>query len=124
MTDLEIIDSFAFPQEWRVWGLIGADDLRALAAKYREDDDPHPEHWRWRAFKSVLADRRPLTEEECRQLLRVGELDPDVGGAGISMQVEILLLPECPADLIEAATADQSSHRARVVAKQLSKTRA
>ena len=67
-------------------------------------DDPHDEHWRWRAFTGFMNQNPDLSEQHCAALLDLGANDPDFSMEA-SIMLAVLKRPECPSVLGERAAA-------------------
>jgi len=112
ITDADIREYLQFSPSWFESRIITEEYLAELVEALRTEDDPHAEHWRWRAFKTFLDAQATLTSTQCYQLYRLGQYDPDTYGVGTSMIIAVIKRPECPYALVrEAATSERSSLR-------------
>lgn len=120
MTDADIIDHLQFSPAWFEAGIITTEYLALIVQAFRLEDDPNAEHWRWRAFKTFLDTKEPLTPKQCYQLYRLGQHDPDTHGAGTSMMIEVIRRRECPLDLVKEANASERSSLRKVALRLVS----
>ena len=93
---------FGFSAPWYSLGIVTPERLGALEAEWARGEDRHPEHYRWRAFREFLTERRPLAPEVALALYQLGDAEPDQAMGG-SMMRDIVRLPECPASVLDAA---------------------
>ena len=102
------------------WFELGVVDEKLLS-KYRDEwdkgEDDNAEHHRYRSFRDFLAKRHPLTPELATALFDLGANDPDQAMGG-SMMADIVRLPECPADVLNAALASNHPYLVRIVHKR------
>jgi hypothetical protein len=106
-----------FSQEWFDLGVVDDNLLKELEAEWNEGVDDNPEHYRYWAFREFLKTHSPLPPETTLDLFKLGDSDPDwaMGGA---MMADILRLPECPAEVIQAAMLSGRKHLVRIVSRR------
>jgi hypothetical protein len=88
---------------WLALGVVTAEQVEEYAATFETSDDKNPEHYRYGAFRAYLSAHRPLEAPMARTLYELGNTDPDTWGMGGAMMADIVGLPECPPDVVEAA---------------------
>ena len=91
-----------FTPAWRALGIIDDASLAVMRAEWDRGDDPHPEHYRWRAFSDFMHARRPLPSVLAADLYALGAADPDPGAGG-AMMGAVVWLAECPPEVLAAA---------------------
>lgn len=111
MTDAEIVAHLRFTKAWFRLGVIDEETLRITVTHYRESDDPHDEHWRYRAFRSFLEQHPTLTAEQCEGLFDLGATDPDFS-MGQAIMRAVLGRKECPQSLPARAATCPRRHAA------------
>lgn len=106
-----------FSEQWLRLGLLTEDELRALGQEYDVSDDKSTEHYRYRVFVKFLASHRPLSPQVAAALYELGRDDPHppMGGA---MMHDIVNLAECPAEVLEKASASGENHLVRAVRRR------
>ena len=108
---------FQFTPTWYTLGIATTERLAALRAIWARGEDRSPEHYRWRAFKEFLTERRPLPPPLAEALYDLGASDTD-RAMGESMMHEIVSLPECPLDVLERARASGRKHLIKAAARE------
>jgi hypothetical protein len=103
-----------FSEQWLRLGLLTEDELRVLGHEYETSDDRSTEHYRYRVFSRFLASHRPLSPQLAEALYELGRDDPysPMGGA---MMCDIVGLAECPAEVLEKASASGENHLVKAV---------
>jgi hypothetical protein len=106
-----------FTSAWFTIGVVDDSVLAGLQVEWNKGQDDHPEHYRYWAFREFLAAHRPLAPELAARLFDLGSADPDraMGGA---IMADIIRLPECPAEVMDAALASDRPHLARIVERR------
>jgi hypothetical protein len=112
--------SLGFTQQWIDLGIVTPESIAWDRAQMSEGDDPHPEHYRWRAFERFMKDQAPLKPELAFDLFRLGESDPDLSMGG-SMLANIVRHPECPEKLLRIASKSDRDHLRRIATILLAK---
>lgn len=104
----------AFSDQWLRLGLLTEDELRVLGHEYDVSEDKGTEHYRYRVFSRFLASHRPLSPQMAEALYELGRDDPYplMGGA---MMHDIVRLAECPAEVLEKASASGENHLVKAV---------
>jgi hypothetical protein len=105
---------FQLTPPWLALGIVTPERLSAMRVEWDQGHDRNPEHYRWRAFRDFLQDRCPLDRDLATQLYALGEADPD-HAMGESMMGQLLQLPECPAEILDAAASSGRRYLARIV---------
>ena len=95
---------FQLTPSWFALGIITPERLSVMRLEWDQGHDRNPEHYRWRAFLEFLRARQPLDHDLAMQLYALGEADPD-HFMGSDMMAHVLRLPECPAEILDAAAA-------------------
>ena len=108
---------FEFSARWYALGVVTPERLAALRTIWDAGEDRSPEHYRWRAFREFVAERRPLAPESAAELYALGAEDRD-RPMGEAMMHAILELPECPAEVMAAAHASGIRHLIRAVERR------
>jgi len=106
-----------FTPAWRALGVVDDVSLAVLRAEWDRGDDPHPEHYRWRAFSDFLHARRPLPPDLAADLYALGVADPNPG-AGVAMMGAVVWLAECPPEVLAAAATSRRRHLERGVERR------
>jgi hypothetical protein len=91
-----------YTREWVVLGIVTEEDIRRDEAELAKGEDPHPEHYRWRAFRRFIDAQRPLSAETARRLYKLGETGAD-RAMGANMMTDVLRHRECPVALFHEA---------------------
>jgi len=120
MEDEEFCELVGLTGTWMELGVISPEQLRELKAAYVTGNDPHPEHYRWRAFKLFLRNHAVLDEATARSLYEVGRNDPDHSMGG-SMMADILRRADCPLSLIESTAQSDIPFLRKIALEQLQK---
>ena len=107
---------FQFSEPWFALGIVTPARMATLMLEWERGEDPHPEHYRWRAFQEFLSERRPLPPDTALALYALGQSDPD-RAMGESIMHEIVRLPECPDSVVAAAANSGVRHLVRAAAK-------
>ena len=110
----DIGEILGFTQAWYTLGIVDESVLDRAKAHWDTGEDDNTEHYRWRAFKEFLTTRRPLSPELATALYELGAADADSGMGG-SIMVNIVYLPECPRNVLDAASASGQRHLVRAV---------
>jgi hypothetical protein len=108
---------FQFTPAWYTLGIATPDRLAVLQATWARGEDRSPEHYRWRAFKEFLTERRPLPPPLAGALYDLGAADAD-RAMGESIMHEIVSLPECPLDVLERARASGRKHLVKAATRE------
>jgi|SRR5688572_9397030 len=106
-----------FGDQWLRLGLLTEDGLRALVQEYEASDDKSTEHYRYRVFSRFLASHRPLSPRLAEALYELGRDDP-YPPAGGAMMLDVVSLAECPAEVLERASASGEDHLVRAVLRR------
>lgn len=100
---------FQFTAPWYELGIATPARLAMLQEIWARGVDRHAEHYRWRAFRTFLAEHRPITPELAAALYELGATDADVA-MGESIMHEVAALPECPESVVKLARASGRKH--------------
>ncbi len=103
---------------WIALGLVTAADVEHDRLECAIGEDPHPEHYRWRAFHRFLTAQLPLLPRLAHELYALGEVDVDAAMGGTIM-AEILRHPDCPLALLHTALLSERPHLRRLAAQRL-----
>ena len=106
-----------FTVTWFELGIV-SDSVIAELVVEREEDDDHPEHLRYAAFRRFVDLNRPLQHDHCWQLYRLGASDSDIAMGG-AMMADILRLSECPYDLLKVARTSARKHVTKTADQRL-----
>ena len=98
-----------FTPAWFALGLVTPEQLAAHEEEWARGEDPHPKHYRWRAFQAFLRARRPLTPSRAQSLYELGAEEAD-RALGESMMHALVALPECPGEVLELARRSGRAH--------------
>jgi hypothetical protein len=101
-----------FSDQWLRLGLLTEDELCALGQEYEAGKDKNEEHYRYRLFRRYLSSHRPLPPQMAEALYELGREDPDPAMGGAMMR-DIVGLAECPAGVLEKASASGEKHLVR-----------
>jgi hypothetical protein len=71
------LSELGYEASWLQYGFVDGALLREQLAELRSGDDPHSEHYRWRAFLRFIEGRGSLTDEQLGQYVELATLDPD-----------------------------------------------
>jgi hypothetical protein len=112
-----------YTPQWIALGIISAAGIANDECELLRGDNPHPEHYRWRAFSRFLAAQPSLSAALARDLYALGETDAD-RSMEASMQGAILRHADCPADLLRSALTAKEEHLRRIAARRLGPNRA
>lgn len=94
-----------FNQNWVTLGIVSMEEIQQLVELFESSDDKNEEHYRWRAFKTFLVNKKPFSPETIRELYHLADNDPDFMMGG-SLMIDIIELPECPADILDLASSN------------------
>ena len=106
-----------FSDQWFSLNILTEDDLQIFATRYETSDDKNTEHYRYGVFRWYLKEHRPLSASTAQALYDLGASDSD-GLMGESIMVDILLLPECPASVLDKALASDRKPLVRVARRR------
>ena len=107
-----------YTPQWIELGIVSLDDIQRDEREVLAGDDPHPEHYRWRAFSRFLAEQSTLASPVASQLYALGSTDADVAMGG-SIMVAVINHLECPVDVLRLALASGHGHLQRIAAQRL-----
>lgn len=110
--------SLGFTQQWIDLGIVTPESIAWDTTQINEGEDPHPEHYRWRAFERFMKDQARLDPDLAINLFRLGESDPDVSMGG-SMMAQIVRHPECPDVLLRLAAESHHDHLRKIAVNRL-----
>jgi hypothetical protein len=105
--------SLGFTQQWIDLGIVTPESIAWDTTQINEGEDPHYEHYRWRAFARFIKDQARLDPDLAIGLCRLGESDPDVSMGG-SMMAQIVRHPECPDSLLRLAADSDQDHLRKI----------
>ena len=108
---------FGFTEAWHRLGIVTPARLETLRAEWARGEDRDPEHYRWRAFLSFLAERRLLAPEVVAALYQLGAAEND-RAMGEAMMHRVIELPECPANVLAEAVASGIRHLGQAVERR------
>lgn len=108
-----------YSAEWEALGIITREGMERDREACERGDDPHPEHYRWRAFVRFVHGQASLAAETARRLYGLGGIDPDVV-LGESIMSVVLRHDDCPADLFELGLKTSSEHLRQVAVARIS----
>jgi hypothetical protein len=109
-----------YTQDWIALGIVTAADIHRDQQECETGDDPHPEHYRWRAFTRFFAAQQSLSSSLAHQLYALGATDADHSMGG-SIMAEVLRDQDCPLDLLHSALASNHAHLMRIAAQRLNR---
>lgn len=118
---MSIFEELEFNQNWLELEIIDSDKLNRLKFIWEQGEDKNPEHYRWRAFCEFLQTKEHLDEKVLRALYRLGEIDKDKYGVGVSIRIEILQRENCPKDLFARALEAEEKNLRNFAIRQLSR---
>jgi hypothetical protein len=107
-----------YTSAWMALGVVSTADIARDEQEYAVGDDPHPEHYRWRAFSRFLAAQESLSPHLVQQLYELGSADPDSSMGG-SMMAAVLRHRDCPTDLLHAALTSPRPRLRRIAMQRL-----
>jgi hypothetical protein len=93
-----------FSDAWLSLGVVTAERLATQRVVWARGGQEDPQHFLWCAFDDFLRERRPLSAELAAALYDLGGRERDET-MGESMMLRIVQLPECPASVLDAASA-------------------
>lgn len=67
-----------YTSQWIDLGIVSHADIRRDEQECRAGDDPHAEHYRWRAFSRFLSAQPTLSPILAQHLYSLGATDPDI----------------------------------------------
>lgn len=73
----ELLQQLGYTRDWLSCGVIDEPQLRHQHAAMVRGDDPHPEHWRLRAFHAFVAGVAGLSDDLLLRLIRLEDRGPD-----------------------------------------------
>lgn len=103
---------------WLELGIVDVAGIQRDEQECRKGDDPHPEHYRWRAFCRFLDAQRSLAPQLAHQLYSLGEADADCAMGG-SIMTAVLRHPNCPAELLQHGLGSERPYVRRLAAKRI-----
>lgn len=106
-----------FSDAWLSLGILTDDELQQFGKEFDTGNDPHTEHYRYRAFVGYMMTRRPINEETALALYELGTTDPD-RLMGFAIMICILNLPECPEAIFETALKSDDGYLIELVNKR------
>ena len=109
-----------YTPDWIVLGIVTAADIHRDQQECATGDDPHPEHYRWRAFSRFVAAQQSLSSLLAHQLYALGATDADHAMGG-SITADVLRHRDCPLDLLHSALASNHAHLQRIAAHRLNR---
>jgi hypothetical protein len=112
----EVADPLGFSGQWFALGLITKPQHQEFLVEFQKGDDPHSEHYRWRAFCNFLEKHSQLSDDLMRQLYRLGEMDADHAMGG-SMMAAILRRADCPEDLVRDGAQNPDQKHLKKIAR-------
>src|SRR5262245_54354604 len=86
---------------WITLVIVTAADIHRDEREALTGDDPHAEHYRWRAFSRFFAEQRQLTPSLALQLYALGAADAD-SSMGASIMASVLRHPDCSDDVLQS----------------------
>jgi len=107
-----------FTGEWVRLGIVSEEQIFEIWNLFQTSDDKNPEHYRYGAFRSYLANHRPLDPTTSLALYELGERDPDYSMGGAIM-ADIVNRSECPQEVLDRAMESGRSHLPKLVKKKL-----
>lgn len=116
---LQILRELEFSEDWFDLGYVPSEKLVELWTDFQNSDDKNKEHYRWRAFKNYLENQNSINTNNLRELYRLGEIDADYYGMGMSMRIDILGRKACPTDLIVKALNSGENPLIKVAEKRM-----
>ncbi|MFN3651932.1 MAG: hypothetical protein ACK47B_20350 [Armatimonadota bacterium] len=116
MNSRDYTEILGFTSRWSELGVVTPDRLAELGRIFERGEDPHPEHYRYYAFREYLSGSRPIDPDQCEALYSLGGEDPDPA-MGRAMMHDILKLSECPDEMRERAFASGESDLVRLVSR-------
>lgn len=99
--------------QWIDLGIVTRESIAWDTKQLRESDDPHPEHYRWRAFERFMKDQAHLNPNLANELYRLGDSDSDYSMGG-SIMAQVLRHPECPDSLMRVTMSSDRSHLKKI----------
>lgn len=107
-----------YTPDWIALGIVTIADIHRDQVESASGDDPHPEHYRYRAFSRFLAARQSLPSALAHQLFALGATDADRAMGG-SIMADVLRHRDCPLDLLHSALTSDRAHLQRIAAQRL-----
>ncbi len=92
-----------YSDDWLEYGFLETALLHEQIAFYQSGQDSNTEHYRYAAFRHVLASRSRLNDPELTHYIRLAQQDGDKAMAQSALY-ELLLWPGLKADQFEALT--------------------
>lgn len=121
MTALDDGFPLDYTSKWIDLGIVTRESIAEDSSEIAKGTDPHPEHYRWRAFKAFMDGLASMDGSLAEGLFQLGERDPDYSMGG-SMMVAILYRSDCPSALLIRALQSDRRHIFRIARKRLHKT--
>lgn len=106
-----------FSDQWLRLGLLTEGELCSLGQEYEAGEDKNAEHYRYRVFRRYVSSHRPLTPQMAEALYELGGQDPKPAMGGAMMR-DIVGLAECPAGVLEKASASGEKHLVRAATQR------
>lgn len=72
-----LMQDLGYTRDWLACGVIDAAELQRQHAAMVRGDDPHPEHWRLRAFHAFVDGATGFSDELLLRLIRLEDRGPD-----------------------------------------------
>jgi hypothetical protein len=113
-------EPIGFTAQWFALGIVSEALIDQMRVEWNTGDDFNPEHYRNRAFQEFLDARRPLEPDLAVALYELGAADRDLAMGG-AMMADILRLPECPENVLNAALKSDRKHLVRIVERRRTK---
>lgn len=66
-----------YPEAWRISGFVDTAFVRLQREEFEQGDDRNLEHYRWRAFCRVLAERDGLSDDDITRFVDLALADED-----------------------------------------------
>lgn len=73
----DLLQQLGYTRDWLACGVVDVPQLRHQHAAMVRGDDPHPEHWRQRAFHRFVDGATGFSDEQLLRLLRLEDHGPD-----------------------------------------------
>ena len=78
LSKLEILlKKLGYSRKWLNYGFLDLDRLEEQGLQLASGEDPNPEHYRFRTFRSILSSRSRLSDEDVDHYIELASEDPD-----------------------------------------------
>ena len=107
-----------FTRAWIELKIVDEEWIEKAYEEFKKGDNPHPEHYRWKAFSGYWNSLETLTEDLARLIYKLGLEDQDFSMGGAIM-ASVLWHKACPAAILEEALVSEHAHLQKIAKTKL-----